>query len=459
MVYLLSIINTAELQQNILGQLSGLGPGKLQHLNWEKVLSAIKERGQACREDMEAVIRDLASGRVAIHLSGETTVYTFDTLGGAKRQPADPKVERTVRGGRLSFVESLLDNLSMIRSALKDHSFRVDGLQLGTRTQTKVAIVYLGSVADVGLVAEVTRRLARIQIDGVVNIGYLEQLITDNRWSVLPLTQATERPDKVVAALLEGRIAIFADGSSHATIVPTTVNDLYQSPEDYYWGLWFGSFLRFFRILGNNLAVALPGLYVALVGVNPELLPLDFVLNISGSRMEIAFPLIVELLVMETILEIFREASLRLPQTVSQTLGVTTGIVLGLAAVGAGLVSNATLVVVVVTAIASYSGPDYGIGLSWRILKYLLIFAAAFGGMIGLVFAGIMILNHAAKQNSFGVAYLAPWTPFRGVELLDTLIRKPLWMLNRPSTYHPQDKVRFREQRSPGKGNGREEDE
>lgn len=320
-------------------------------------------------------------------------------------------------------------------------------------------MIYLAEVADPGLVGEVHRRLKLIKIDGVINAGYLEQLITDNRWTVFPLTQATERPDKIIASLLEGRVALIAEGCSQAMMVPTTVNDLYQSPEDYYWGLWFGSFLRIFRILGNNIAVALPGLYIALLGVNPELLPIDFVLTVSGSRIGVAFPLVFELLIMEIFVEIFREASLRLPQSVSQTLGVTAGVVLSIAAVGAGLVSNATLVVVIVTAIASYSGPDYGIGLSWRVLKYILILAAAFGGLIGIVFAGILILAHAANQNSFGVSYLAPWTPIRGIELLDTVLRRPLWMPKRPSTIHPNDVIRFKEEGGSEIGHDKQEAE
>lgn len=458
--YLSSITNTSDLQRNILGPLGNIGRNQdfTSQWDWETVLPVIQERGRIARDNMAEVIRDLLTGRTAVYLSGQSLAYTFETPGGAKRLPSDPKVERTVRGARNSFVESLLDNLSMIRVLMNDPSFRIDGLYIGRRTQTKVAVMYLKNVANPDLVAEVQRRLTRIDIDGIINTGYLEQLITDNRWSIFPLTQATERPDKVISAVLEGRVAVLAEGSSHALIVPTTINELYQSPEDYYWGVWFGSFLRFFRILGNNVAVALPGLYIALVGVNPEQLPIQFALSVSGSRMGVALPLVIELLVMEITIEIFREASLRLPQTVSQTLGVTTGIVLGIASVGAGLVSNATLVVVVITAIASYSGPDYAIGLSWRILKYILILAAASFGLIGLIVTGIAVLAHAAAQNSFGVSYLAPWTPIRGVELLDTIFRRPLWIRRRASTYHPTDKLRFQEEK-PETGYGRREDE
>ena len=251
-------------------------------------------------------------------------------------------------------------------------------------------------MADPEIVQEVHQRLNSFRIDGVIDSGYIEQLITDNRWSMFPLTQNTERPDKVKAAILEGRVALLTGGSNQAVIVPTTLNDLYQSPDDYYFGFWYGSFMRFFRILGNNIAVALPGLYVALIGFNSSLMPIQFTLSVAGSRIGVAMPLVVELLLMEVLVEIFREASLRLPTPISQTLGVTAGIVLGTATVQAGIVSSATLVIVVVTAIASFSGPHFGIGFAWRIFKYFLIIAAAMFGLFGLIIGGLLVLAHAA---------------------------------------------------------------
>lgn len=230
-------------------------------------------------------------------------------------------------------------------------------------------------------------------------------------------------------------------------IVPTTINDLYQSPEDYYFGIWFGSFLRAFRILGNNLAAALPGLYVALVGVNNSLLPTQFTLSVAGSRIGVATPLVIEILLIEVILEIFREASLRLPSPISQTLGVTVGIVLGTAAVQAGIVSSATLVVVIVTAIASFAGPNFAIGFSWRILKYALIIIAAMFGLFGLTMAGLVILAHAAMQSSFGVPFLSPWAPVRFNALIDTVTRRPLWLPKRLQIYQSVEKQRFRNRR------------
>ena len=146
--------------------------------------------------------------------------------------------------------------------------------------------------------------------------------------------------------------------------------------------------------------------------------------------MGVAVPLIIELLGMEVIVEVFREANLRLPIPISQTLGITAGIVLGSAVIAAGFVSNATLVIVILTAIATYSGPNYTIGITWRILKYLLILASAFTGLFGFTIIGIMILTNAATQNSFGTPYLAPWSPLALRGLIDTVMRKPFFIMS-----------------------------
>ncbi len=159
--------------------------------------------------------------------------------------------------------------------------------------------------------------------------------------------------------------------------------------------------------------------------------------------MGVAVPLIIELLGMELIVEVFREASLRLPIPISQTLGITAGIVLSSAVIAAGMVSNATLVIVILTAIASYSGPNYSIGLSWRILKFILILAAAFTGLFGYTIVGIMILTNAVTQNSFGTPYLAPWSPISFRSLIDTVLRRPIGLARRFNTYHPNDRERF----------------
>ena len=307
-IYLSSIVNQREIEEHFLKPLEQVridnAPKKPQR-NWETYIAAIPAKDRLKREDAQAVLADILRGKTAVHLAGSNLVYTFDTRKVVKRQINVPMFERTLRGPQLAFNESLADNLALIRQGIKSKELVIEKLTLGTITQTEIAICYLGNLASPALIREARQRLESFEIDGIPDSGYLEQLITDNPWSLLPLTQSTERPDRLTAGLLNGKAAILTDNSPQVILIPTTANDLYQSPEDYYFGFWLGSFLRFFRIVGNNIAVALPGLYIALLGVNLELLPIRFALTVSGSRMGVAVPLIIELLIMEVLLEIF----------------------------------------------------------------------------------------------------------------------------------------------------------
>lgn len=196
-------------------------------------------------------------------------------------------------------------------------------------------------------------------------------------------------------------------------------------------------------MIGNNLAILLPGLYVALVQVNPELLPSHLLLNIAGLRANFPFPIVVEVLFVAFAVEIFYESALRLPQSVASVGGVVSGIVLGYATVQAGIISSPTLVVIIVSTISLYSGPNYDVSIAWRVLKYLLILGSALLGVFGLAVTAALILAHAATLQSFGVSYLAPWAPLQPAALSDAPVRKPLWLKKRRlSTYRPQEMSR-----------------
>ena len=368
------------------------------------------------------------SAAVEVLLEGNLVVVNGEMLaveaqGWLKQEPQEPETERAIRGPREGFTETLADNIGLVRRWIRDPSLQVEELRVGRRTKTRVVLVYLADVAPPRMVSEVRRRLEALDLDGILESGYIQQLITDRRASIFPLIQATERSDRIAAGILEGRVAILVDKSTTSLLVPVTINELYQTPEDYYLSFWVGSFLRLIRLLGNNLAVALPGLYIAVTDFHPELLPTQLALAIAGTRTRVPVPLLAELFIMEIAVEVFREAGLRLPGSVGQTLGMVAGSVLGLTAVQAGFVSPATLVVVAVTAIASLPDPTT-VGVTWR-LKFMLAIAAALFGLHGLTIAGILVLVHAADLKSFGVSYLAPWAP-QWEELGDAPVRKPL---------------------------------
>lgn len=384
---------------------------------------------------------------------GATLVYLprqqpFAVLTGsvAKRIPSEPTNESAIRGSRDGFIEDIYDNLGFIRKRLPDPSLKADETIIGRRTQSKVAIVYLDDLANPDLVLEVKNRLAAIDIDGVLEPGILEEFIKDNKRTTLPLSLTSERPDTVVGALLEGRVAILVDHNPEVIIVPVTLNDLYQAPDDYYFDYWAGSLIRIIRFLGNLLAVLFPGLYIALVGSSPQLLPISLGLTIAGFRIGMPFPLYWEVLFAEITMELLREAGLRLPRGTNQTLGATVGIIVGFALLQTGYISTPTLIVVGISAIASFSSPQYTIGLTWRILKYILIISSSILGLYGFILGGVFILAHLAGLLSFGAPYLAPWGPFQATGALDSIVRAPHWIrLKRPTLAKPQQPKRGNE--------------
>ena len=248
----------------------------------------------------------------------------------------------------------------------------------------------------------------------------------------------SERPDKIVGSILEGRVAILVDHSPEVIIVPITLNDLYQTPDDYYFDYWAGSLIRIVRFFGNLLAVLLPGLYIALIGSSPQLLPISLGLTVAGFRIGMPFPLYWEVLIAEMMVEMLREAGLRLPRGTNQTLGATIGIIVGFALIQTGYISTPTLIVVGISAIASFSSPQYTIGLTWRILKYILIMSSSVLGLYGFIFGGVFILAHLSGLSSFGTPYLAPWGPWQTTGILDSIFRAPHWLrLKRPQVAKP----------------------
>ena len=441
LAYITGLTDWKDLKTNLLQPLIPILAGKPGSLS--KVVELLPETGPRYCSNLEGAASDLLEGRAVLFINGIPEAVSFATQKWARHEPKEPPSERVIRGPREGFTETLDDNIAMIRRWILDRRLRADDLRIGRVRKPESPSSYLSGVVQPRLVKEVYSRLSAIDIDGIIESGYIEQLIKDRRASVFPLTQSTERTDKVTAAILEGRVAVLVDKSPFAIIVPVTVNELYQSPEDYYFDFWLGGFLRLIRLLGSNLSVALPGLYVALATVNPEMLPTQFAIAIAGSRAHIPIPLVVEVLLLELVGETFREAGLRLPGNVGATLGIVAGVVLGFAGVLSGFVSPATLIVVSFTAIASFSGPSYPAGIAWRLLKYLLIIGGAFLGLFGLTLAGLAILIHAADLKSFGVSYLAPWAPLQWRELADGPFRAPFWSRRlRPATYRPQDRLR-----------------
>lgn len=391
-------------------------------------------------EDLEQAVSAIAAGKVIVLSVHERKVLVISVPGFPRRSVTEPSIEKVIKGSKESFSDFLMDNLSMIRRWIKDSRLRAESLLIGERTKTELAILYLEDVAQQEIVQEVRKRLSKIKIDGILESGYIKELIADNKWTVFPLAQETERPDKVAAAVLEGRVAILVDKSPFAIIVPVTSTEFYQTPEDFNLNYWIASFIKGLRAIGTFTSLTLPGFYAAVMSINPDFFPSSLIIVLASGRASIPFPVVFELLLTLLIFEIFREAIIRVPGNINVIVGIAGGFLLGNAAIQVGIVSGSTVAVVIVTILATFSTASTEKEQAWRVVRYFLLFGGSIFGILGLTLAGLVVLTHLNSLKSFGVSYLAPWGPPLKSDLVDGIFRMPWWARHkRPVTYRPQD--------------------
>lgn len=363
--------------------------------------------------------------------------------GWEQRAITEPVAESVIRGPREGFIENLRVNTALLRRKLQTPHLKLERLILGRRTRTTVVIAYLQDVANPELVAEVRRRLQRIDVDGIVDLGQIEELIEDQPTSVFPQMANTERPDRVAGALLDGQVAVLADGSPFALLMPVTFWTLLTASEDYYERFWIGSLLRWLRYLFLVISLVGPSLYIAVTTFHQEMLPTPLLLSIAAAREGIPFPALVEALLMEVFFEALREAGVRLPRPVGQAVSIVGALVIGEAAVRAGLASAPVVIIVATTGIASFTFPRFDLGIAFRILRFPMIFLAGSLGLFGIMVGLVAILVHLCALRSFGVPYLQPVAPFTWQDIKDVVARMPMWLAgHRPKAFAPINRRR-----------------
>jgi len=443
LVFVEGMVDKTWVQEDWLEAVSspGLEAGKAVADPWRYLKDRLASIAEI-REDelLEQLVKGVLAGEVLVLLDGQARGLLLGVQSGEGRSVSESTVEPVVRGPKQAFVESIKVNTVLLRRIIRSPSFKLQSRTLGKYTQTKVVVAYIKGLVEDDLVREVNSRLDRIDLDAVLDSGYLEELIQDAPWSPFPTVAHTERPDKVAANLLEGRVAIIVDGSPQALTVPTVFVELLQASEDYYQRYSMASYVRVSRFIGLNVALLLPSLYIALTTFHQEMLPTRLLISIAAQREGVPLPALLEALLMEMAFEMVREAGSRLPRTIGQTVSIVGALIIGEAAVTAGLVSGLMIVVVGITGIASFSIASYDMANSLRLLRFPLMLLAGFLGLFG-VMAGLIALNiHLASLRSFGVPYLDPVAPLGINDLKDTVVRLPWWtMRQRPLSMPLQD--------------------
>lgn len=380
---------------------------------------------------MEELTKAVLFGFLALMIDGHDEGLLINPPSGPARDITEPVSESLLRGSRIGFTEDLNVNTAMLRKQGVTDNLQIRSYMVGHTIQKELAIVYLDQIVNPDLLQEVNNRIEKVRLDFAAESGYIEQLIEDNYLSPFQQTQNTERPDRVIAALLEGRIAILLDGTPFALIVPVTFSMLLQSPEDYFDRWMSGSLLRMLRFLAAFIAVMAPSLYISFISFHPGLIPTELALTIIETRQGVPFPALIEVLILEISIEILREAGIRLPKPIGPAMGIVGGLVIGQAAVQAGIVSPFLVIVVAVTAISSFSIPVYSAGITLRLLRFVAMLFASILGMFGTILFFLLICCHLSKLKSFGVPYLTPITPYRWSDWKDFFLRVPIFLMKR----------------------------
>ena len=396
--------------------------------------------------DFDELFTTLLSGDVIILIDGYTSGFIIGNRHWAGRGVTEPTAQTVIRGPREGFSENLRMNTALVRRVIKDENLWMVSKEVGKRTKTNIAIMYINGVAESNIVDEVCNRIDRIDIDGILESANIEEFIQDSQFTLFPTVFNTERPDTVAAALLEGRIAILVDGTPFVLIVPALFVEYFQSSEDYYQRAVMASLIRMLRFVAFGISILVPAFYISLITFHHEIIPPALLVSLAAQREGVPFPAFVEAIIMEVTFEILREAGLRMPRAIGSAMSIVGAFVIGTAAVEAGIISAAMVIVVSITAISSFVPPSYDIAIAGRILRFLFMALAASFGLYGMLIGAIALVLHLCSLSSFGVPYMTPMAPFNLAGQKDSIIRFPIWKLLTRPPYISKNRIR---QRSP----------
>ncbi|WP_243494430.1 spore germination protein [Priestia aryabhattai] len=375
------------------------------------------------KENWHEFVSAVLTGDTVILMNGSSKIFIGNTKKLQSRAVTEPTSQTVVRGPKDSFTENLRTNTSLIRARIQDSNLRLDNMKIGSVTHTDIGIMYIQGNADERIVEEIKERLKGIEVDGILESNYIEEFIRDDRTTIFPLLLNTERPDAVVGNLLEGRIAIIVQGTPFVLIAPAIFSQFFQSPEDYYQNYYIASFLRILRFGSFFLSMYASAIYLALITHHQGLIPNTLMVSLMAQRERVPFPAIVEMLVMELAFEMLREAGIRMPRAIGPAVSIVGALILGQAAVEAGFVSAAVVIIVAISAISNFTLPSTSIVNAARGFRFILILISAFIGLYGILLMTLCIWLHISSLRSFGVPYFSPFAPFNFKEQKDTLAR------------------------------------
>ncbi|KRE75343.1 spore germination protein [Paenibacillus sp. Soil750] len=409
-------------------------------LDLRTLLQLVKLTGKHVVDEMKLSV---FAGQLILFFENSQGIYSLDIAAPPNRTPEESSTETSIKGPRDGFIEDVITNIALIRKRLATSSLCVEKILLGRRSNTVVALLYLGDIINESVLQEAKDRLQSIDVDAVISSAQLEEALSGRSYSIFPMLNYTGRPDFVADSLLRGRFAIIVDGSPMVLVAPVTLTYILDSPEDVHNPYYYVAFERLLRIIGLLISVLLPGLWISVSSFNLDQIPYQLVATISSSRLGLPLSGPMDFIIMLMLFELFREAGARLPKVVGQTVTVVGGLIVGDAAIRSGITSPTTLVVTSLSTISMYTLVNQNLAGTITVLRIIILLISTMFGIYGFMISLMGLVLLMSTLESFGVPYLAPISPPLFGEMIASLFSKT-WkkLARRPIELNTQDDTR-----------------
>lgn len=438
--YIDYLVNTDKLETSLLNPIIEL---KGDTTN-ENILNNIPLMNGTETTSLEKVLDGIIIGEVYVYIEDENSAFSYQLHNKETRSLDKAETESLVLGPKVAFTESLEMNLNIVRWRIKSSDLVLEEVKVGKLNPRDVRIVYMKSIANETDVNTLKQRILDLDVDEIEDSVLLKQYLEDNQNSPFPQFDLTELPDRFTYGVTRGKVGVLVEDSPTGFLGPSSLFSFLESTEDLYMRWETGTFLRVLRMLSTIVSIILTPIYVALVSYHYPVIPMQLLISIGQSRASVPFPPFIEAIILELIIELLREAGARLPTKVGQTIGVVGGIVIGQASVQAGLTSNILIIIVAISALASFTSPSYLLSTTIRMIRFPFIIASAFLGLFGLMFGLCLLLIHLLRLTSLGRPYLTPLYPLQLKDFNKTFYRTPLKdNYSRSKSYRPKFSFRF----------------
>lgn len=388
-------------------------------------------------EDLVIASKLLINGNILIFIENNTKALSISLNKYSNSD--EPIVEPSILGPKESLTKVLKNNTALIRRYLNNEDCKVLNRTLGKEFPKQASIIYLESVVNKNILDEVIRRISRVDLDIIMDISNLAEFIEDNHYSPFPTITITERIDKVVANLIEGKIIVLLDNSSFALVLPSVFIGFFHSPEDYYNRVYLTAFVRFIRFISYLIAIFLPGFYTAITLYNHELIPTKLLLSIATQAIDTPFSSTIQLIFMLFAFELLRELGIRLPKGIGSTVSLVGALIIGETVVRAGLVSTSVVIVTAITAITSMLFPGTQLYESILICRIIILFLGSALGVWGILVGFLCLVSHLSSISSFGIPYTYAVIS-NNKEVDDIVARAPIWQKNNKKLFKKKNK-------------------